>query len=229
MRKKAYHARSRDDLEPRRAPLHGIVPARRRSRLDIPYKPLAVRTLAEQPMDLPSWRLDHLVRMTDSAGMLQHASATIPNFAEGYCTDDNARALLLTVQLEQLGQSSGQINRLADDLLGILELRIRPESRTVSQLPRLRSPLARGSRIRRLPRASALGAGRLRRPLAPPRPAALGVAALRPCLAEDHRHHLAARLGFRHSGGLPLPATIRRRAAARPGARHPDRAADRML
>ena len=33
----------------------------RRSRLDVPYKPLAVRTLAEQPMDLPGWRLDHLV------------------------------------------------------------------------------------------------------------------------------------------------------------------------
>ena len=85
----------------------------RRSRLDVPYKPLAVRTLAEQPMDLPGWRLDHLVRMTDSAGMLQHANSTIPNFAEGYCTDDNARALLLTVTLEQLGQSTAQVYRLA--------------------------------------------------------------------------------------------------------------------
>jgi glycosyltransferase involved in cell wall biosynthesis len=85
----------------------------RRSRLDVPYKPLAVRTLAEQPMDLPGWRLEHLIRMTDSAGMFQHASFTIPNFEEGYCTDDNARALLLTVLLEQLGQSSPQVNRLA--------------------------------------------------------------------------------------------------------------------
>jgi glycosyltransferase involved in cell wall biosynthesis len=85
----------------------------RRSRLDVPYKPLAVRTLAEQPMDLPGWRLEHLIRMTDSAGMLQHASYTIPNFEEGYCTDDNARALLLTVLLEQLGQNSPQVNRLA--------------------------------------------------------------------------------------------------------------------
>jgi glycosyltransferase involved in cell wall biosynthesis len=85
----------------------------RRSRLDVPYKPLAVRTLAEQPMDLPGWRLDHLVRMTDSAGMFQHASSTIPNFDEGYCTDDNARALLVTVLLDQLGQSAGQVNRLA--------------------------------------------------------------------------------------------------------------------
>src|SRR5206468_6306445 len=50
----------------------------RRSRLDVPYKPLAVRMLAEQPMDLPGWRLDHLMRMTDSAGLLQHANSTIP-------------------------------------------------------------------------------------------------------------------------------------------------------
>ena len=64
----------------------------RRSRLDTPYKPLAVRTLAEQSMDLPGWRLDHLIRMSDSAGLLQHASSAIPNFGEGYCTDDNARA-----------------------------------------------------------------------------------------------------------------------------------------
>jgi hypothetical protein len=85
----------------------------RRSRLDVPYKPLAVRTLAERPADLPGWRLEHLVRMTDSAGMLQHASYTIPNFEEGYCTDDNARALLLTVLLEQLGQNSPQVTRLA--------------------------------------------------------------------------------------------------------------------
>jgi glycosyltransferase involved in cell wall biosynthesis len=85
----------------------------RRSRLDVPVKLQAVRTLAEEPMDLPGWRLDHLVRLTDSAGILQHSSYTIPNLGEGYCTDDNARALLLTLLLEQLGVSSVQIQRLA--------------------------------------------------------------------------------------------------------------------
>ncbi|MGC1723006.1 MAG: glycosyltransferase family 4 protein [Isosphaeraceae bacterium] len=85
----------------------------RRSRLDVPIKLQAVRTLAEEPMDLPGWRLDHLIRMTDSAGILQHAHYTIPNLEEGYCTDDNARALLLTLLLEQLGVSSVQIQRLS--------------------------------------------------------------------------------------------------------------------
>ena len=110
----------------------------RRSRLDVPYKPLAVRTLAEQPMDLPGWRLDHLVRMTDSAGILQHASSTIPNFAEGYCTDDNARALLLTVLLEQLGQSSAQVHRLATTYAAFLNYAFDRTPGPVPQLPGLR-------------------------------------------------------------------------------------------
>jgi glycosyltransferase involved in cell wall biosynthesis len=85
----------------------------RLGRQDQPYKPLAVRTLSEQQDELPDWRLDHLSRMTDSTGMLQHATHTIPNFAEGYCTDDNARALLLTVLLEELGRAGTQVHRLA--------------------------------------------------------------------------------------------------------------------
>src|SRR5205823_9302789 len=86
-----------------------------------PFKPLAVRTLAEQQAERPVWRLDHLVRMTDATGMFQHATFTIPNFAEGYCTDDNARALLLTVLLEELGQGGVQVQRLAATYASILQ------------------------------------------------------------------------------------------------------------
>ena len=45
-------------------------------------------------------KLDHLFRMSDPTGMFQHASFTVPNFAEGYCTDDNARALVLALMLQ---------------------------------------------------------------------------------------------------------------------------------
>jgi glycosyltransferase involved in cell wall biosynthesis len=92
----------------------------RRSRLDVQIKPLAVRTLADEPMDLPGWRLDHLIRMTDSAGILQHSSYTIPNYAEGYCTDDNSRALLLTLLLEQLGLSTVQLSRMTSTYAAFL-------------------------------------------------------------------------------------------------------------
>ncbi|MFO0915169.1 MAG: glycosyltransferase family 4 protein [Pirellulales bacterium] len=93
----------------------------RLGRQDQPYKPLAVRTLAEQPAEFPDWRLDHLSRLTDSTGMLQHATHIIPNFAEGYCTDDNARALLLTVLLDELGQGGPEVERLATRYAAFLQ------------------------------------------------------------------------------------------------------------
>jgi len=93
----------------------------RLGRQNQPFKPLAVRTLAEQQAELPDWRLDHLARLTDATGMFQHATHTIPNFAEGYCTDDNARALLLTVLLEELGQGGTQVHRLATTYAAFLQ------------------------------------------------------------------------------------------------------------
>ncbi len=68
-----------------------------------------IKTLDEQPGQLPDLKLDHLFRMSDSTGIFQHASFTVPNFAEGYCTDDNARALVLAVMLHKLGYESPQL------------------------------------------------------------------------------------------------------------------------
>ena len=65
-----------------------------------------IKTLDEQPGQLPELKLDHLCRMSDSTGIFQHASFTVPNFAEGYCTDDNARALVLVLMLQRLGLGS---------------------------------------------------------------------------------------------------------------------------
>ena len=101
----------------------------RLGRQDQPFKPLTVRSLSEQQAELPDWRLDHLMRMTDATGMLQHATHTIPNFAEGYCTDDNARALLLTVHLGELGQSGPEIDRLATRYAAFLQAAFNPETK----------------------------------------------------------------------------------------------------
>ena len=46
---------------------------------------------------LPPFSLDHIRRMTDATGLFQHAKFGIPNYKEGYCLDDNARALLMVV------------------------------------------------------------------------------------------------------------------------------------
>ena len=58
----------------------------------------------EKTLDrLPSIKLDHLVRMTDQTGILEHAVFVVPNYPEGYTTDDNARALIVAILLEDYG------------------------------------------------------------------------------------------------------------------------------
>lgn len=92
----------------------------RRSRADSPVKPLAIQTLEERHWELPKWRLDHLFRMTDSTGLLQHARFTVPNYADGYCTDDNARALLFTMYLEDMGLDTPETRRVGSRYAALL-------------------------------------------------------------------------------------------------------------
>lgn len=56
-----------------------------------------IRGRAIPQPSLPEVQLDHLRLMTDETGILQHAIFTIPNRYHGYSTDDNARAVLVTV------------------------------------------------------------------------------------------------------------------------------------
>ncbi|MEK6757467.1 MAG: glycosyl transferase, partial [Bacteroidota bacterium] len=44
--------------------------------------------------EVPEPSLAHLKRLTDGTGLYQHAKRTIPDRACGYCTDDNARAII---------------------------------------------------------------------------------------------------------------------------------------
>lgn len=62
---------------------------------------------APHATELPPIRLDHLRRMTDGVGLVQHATFSIPNYREGYSLDDNARGLLAAVFLDQLGAAIG--------------------------------------------------------------------------------------------------------------------------
>ena len=76
-------------------------------------KSLATKTLDQKLRELPELNLSHLSRMTDSIGIFQHAIFSIPNFSEGYCTDDNARAFILAVLLSELGEEPERVRTLA--------------------------------------------------------------------------------------------------------------------
>lgn len=62
------------------------------------------KQLNEKPEDfsidaelLPNFTLDYVKRLTDDTGIVQHARYGIPNLKEGYCMDDNARALIMAL------------------------------------------------------------------------------------------------------------------------------------
>ncbi|MDP2831303.1 MAG: glycosyltransferase family 4 protein, partial [Candidatus Omnitrophota bacterium] len=93
----------------------------RMKRSPVTQKKITMHPLEQLFPVLPDIKLDHLVRMTDSIGIFQHATFNVPNFSEGYCTDDNARALILAVLLENLGTVNLlTINDFASRYLGFL-------------------------------------------------------------------------------------------------------------
>lgn len=57
------------------------------------------------PEIMPEFSLDYVKLLTDSTGIIQHAKYGIPNWKEGYCVDDNARALLMSLMAYQLNYS----------------------------------------------------------------------------------------------------------------------------
>ena len=92
-------------------------------------KSFATKTLDQQQHALPDLRLDHLLRMTDSTGLFQHAVFTVPNFSEGYCTDDNARAFILTVLLDEMEGDPGPVRAMATTYAAFLNHAFDPETR----------------------------------------------------------------------------------------------------
>jgi glycosyltransferase involved in cell wall biosynthesis len=69
------------------------------------------RTLAKRPIELPEINLEHVILMSDQTGMLQHALFNVPQYDDGYCLDDNARALLLMALVEDAGTEEGRTVR----------------------------------------------------------------------------------------------------------------------
>jgi glycosyltransferase involved in cell wall biosynthesis len=88
------------------------------------------RTLARRPAELPEINLEYLGLMTDHTGILQHASFSVPRYEDGYCLDDNARALLLTVLLEDQGtEDAKDVRALASRYLAFVSHAFDSEAR----------------------------------------------------------------------------------------------------
>ncbi len=72
--------------------------------------------------ELPEIKLDHLKTLTDDTGILQHATHTIPDRVHGYCTDDNARALMVAAMGRKYLVSGGMdFDYLSSQYLSFLQ------------------------------------------------------------------------------------------------------------
>jgi len=60
-------------------------------------------------LSIPEVRLNHLREMTDDTGVLQHAKYCTPDRHHGYCTDDNARALVVASMTWSLFQDESML------------------------------------------------------------------------------------------------------------------------
>jgi glycosyltransferase involved in cell wall biosynthesis len=84
----------------------------RSDRMENPQAQLLARVTHKPLNQLPELNVNHVNALTDDTGMLQHAIFTVPNRGEGYSTDDNARALIFTVVLDQLGRDQSGMDCL---------------------------------------------------------------------------------------------------------------------
>jgi hypothetical protein len=69
------------------------------------------------------------MRMTDSTGVFQHANFCVPNFSEGYCTDDNARAFIFAMSLAELGETGESARALATTCAAFLHHAFDPKTK----------------------------------------------------------------------------------------------------
>jgi len=120
MRKRAYaYGRNMIWKEVARQYL-GVFNEVKQDRERCPRPVFHAKTLNVSPRELPQPKLDHIIRMTDDVGILQHANFIIPNRYHGYCTDDNARALIAILLARDIIPDTEGITNLACTYISFL-------------------------------------------------------------------------------------------------------------
>jgi len=74
---------------------------------------------SENQLKLPRLNIDHLDTLTDTTGMIQHATFTVSNRNHGYCTDDNARAYLAVLKAQHTARNQHLDSRHLQSLSNI--------------------------------------------------------------------------------------------------------------
>jgi len=111
MRKRAY-LHSRETIWPKTA--RKYMASFQRARFERTLQPKAAQKdeVSAGPVDfLPTVNSDHMLDLTDDTGILQHAIFSVPNSSEGYTTDDNARALIVSTLMNG---SAGDLGETAN-------------------------------------------------------------------------------------------------------------------
>jgi hypothetical protein len=135
MRKRAYTF-SRDSIwtQVARRYLEMFLEIHRR-RLLTPRPSTQVQTMRWRIAALPEIKLDHLLRLTDETGILQHAIQFVPNRSHGYCTDDNARSLIVASALRRLVPDQAMVDALIVRYLSFVQYAFDPgQGRFLNQL-----------------------------------------------------------------------------------------------
>lgn len=84
----------------------------------------------QRAIALPDIDLRHLRRLTDSTGILQHAKHHVPDREHGYCTDDNARALIVAISASQHLTVTDDLDEMVVVYLGFLRHAYNPLFKT---------------------------------------------------------------------------------------------------
>jgi glycosyltransferase involved in cell wall biosynthesis len=89
-------------------------------RENAPRPVFRVKTMSAVPIEVPQPKLDHIIRLTDNVGIIQHAKYIVPDRYHGYCTDDNARALIAVLMAKDMIEDNEIFTNLACTYMSFL-------------------------------------------------------------------------------------------------------------
>ncbi len=97
-------------------------------RAEAPRPALRQRPPMPQVGTLQDINVSHLLTLTDETGLMQHATYAVPDRTHGYCTDDNARALVAAIMYADL-TNDDSLSRATNTYMSFLHHAFDPATR----------------------------------------------------------------------------------------------------